>query len=216
MANPSWFSKDPRFAWGFYGHRLNLYRDTNPHDGFRILLDIATSKKHGYFVYTSNVDGQFQKAGFDKNKIVECHGSIHFNQCINNCTKNIWDNKDEILEIDQELFYAKEPVPGCKHCNNIARPNILMFGDWNWNSKRTDLQENDFYDWLRYLQIQKAKVCIVEVGAGLAIPTIRMLSEEVLRKVDAHLIRINPRDDLVPDGQFSIKAGGLEGIKLLA
>ena len=31
MANPEWFSRDPRLGWGFYGHRLNLYRTTSPH-----------------------------------------------------------------------------------------------------------------------------------------------------------------------------------------
>ena len=55
MANPHWFIKDPNFAWGFYGHRLNLYRNTIPHDGFKILLEIAKAKKNGYFVHTSNV-----------------------------------------------------------------------------------------------------------------------------------------------------------------
>src|SRR5262249_5999176 len=34
MANPAWFRKDPRLAWAFYGHRLNLYRSTLPHNGF--------------------------------------------------------------------------------------------------------------------------------------------------------------------------------------
>src|SRR5690349_16282268 len=33
MANPHWFEQDPAFAWGFYGHRLHLYRDTLPHPG---------------------------------------------------------------------------------------------------------------------------------------------------------------------------------------
>ena len=28
MANPTWFNSKPEFAWGFYGHRLNLYRET--------------------------------------------------------------------------------------------------------------------------------------------------------------------------------------------
>src|SRR5438874_2311271 len=32
LANPQWFTSDPAFAWGFYGHRLNLYRQTQPHD----------------------------------------------------------------------------------------------------------------------------------------------------------------------------------------
>jgi hypothetical protein len=34
LANPRWFDDDPHLAWGFYGHRLNLYRSTRPHAGF--------------------------------------------------------------------------------------------------------------------------------------------------------------------------------------
>src|SRR5262249_9870573 len=37
LANPQWFHTDPMLAWGFYGHRLNLYRGTQPHAGFQIL-----------------------------------------------------------------------------------------------------------------------------------------------------------------------------------
>ena len=86
MASPKWFSEKPKLAWAFYGHRLNLYRDTVPHKGFQILLDLVKEKNENYFVYTSNVDGQFQKAGFDKQKIVEIHGSIHHLQC----SVNLW------------------------------------------------------------------------------------------------------------------------------
>ncbi len=65
MANPRWFATDPAFAWGFYGHRLELYRRTEPHPGFAVLARWAARMKRGSFVYTSNVDGHFQKAGFD-------------------------------------------------------------------------------------------------------------------------------------------------------
>ena len=34
VANPRWFDDDPHLAWGFYGHRVNLYRATHPHPGF--------------------------------------------------------------------------------------------------------------------------------------------------------------------------------------
>jgi NAD-dependent SIR2 family protein deacetylase len=81
MANPAWFERDPNLAWAFYGHRLHLYRDTAPHTGFACLRDIGQKKKHGCFVFTSNVDGHFQKAGFHSDRIVECHGSIHHLQC---------------------------------------------------------------------------------------------------------------------------------------
>ena len=37
VASPRTFARDPRLAWGFYGHRLALYRETVPHAGFAIL-----------------------------------------------------------------------------------------------------------------------------------------------------------------------------------
>ena len=77
MSNPSWFSRDPKLAWGFWGHRIKLYRETVPHRGFQILLNLAKEKeesKSGYFVYTSNVDGSYVKAGFPEEKVLECHG----------------------------------------------------------------------------------------------------------------------------------------------
>ena len=68
MANTQWFQKDPEFAWGFYGHRLGLYRTTVPHAGFGLLRAWASRMKHGAFVFTSNVDGQFQRAGFPRRR----------------------------------------------------------------------------------------------------------------------------------------------------
>src|ERR1700746_3005889 len=59
MADPTWFERSPHLAWAFCGHRLNLYRATEPHQGFRQLLDLGVKKSKGYFVFTSNVDGQF-------------------------------------------------------------------------------------------------------------------------------------------------------------
>src|SRR5262245_38367363 len=82
MANPVWFERDPEQAWGFYGHRRNLYRATSPHAGFEILRRWATSKERGSFVFTSNVDAHFARAGFDVEQIVECHGSLEHLQCL--------------------------------------------------------------------------------------------------------------------------------------
>ena len=90
MANPEWFESDPELAWAFYGHRLHLYRDTEPHEGFKKLLDLSRNKKYGAFIFTSNVDGQFQKAGFAEEQIMECHGSIHHLQCIDDCNAKLW------------------------------------------------------------------------------------------------------------------------------
>jgi len=61
MANPVWFESDPHLAWAFYGHRLNLYRRTEPHRGFAYLLELGSRKAHGCWVFTSNVDGHFRR-----------------------------------------------------------------------------------------------------------------------------------------------------------
>src|SRR5947209_10806439 len=53
LASPRWFRDDPALAWGFYGHRMHLYRDTVPHRGFEILRHWAAGMKHGAFVFTS-------------------------------------------------------------------------------------------------------------------------------------------------------------------
>ena len=82
IANPAALNDTPELAWGFYGHRLALYRRTVPHAVFAILKRWGERMAKGAFVFTSNVDGQFQKAGFDPQRIHECHGSIHHLQCL--------------------------------------------------------------------------------------------------------------------------------------
>lgn len=212
MANPHWFSSNPRLAWGFYGHRLNLYRKTEPHNGFQILHDFVKNRlDNKYFVFTSNVDGQFQKAGFDENKIAECHGSIHHLQCHSNCSGDIWSADDLQINVDEQTLQAIEPLPKCRNCGRIARPNILMFGDWGWLDSRTSVQELRFDKWLN--SIVNKKIVVLEIGAGNAVPTVRYKSESVIASRNAILIRINPRDFSVPHGHISIPLGAQEAIE---
>jgi NAD-dependent SIR2 family protein deacetylase len=212
MANPTWFSENPRLAWAFYGHRLNLYRKTPPHRGFRQLLEIGAAKAAGYFVFTSNVDGHFQKAGFAPERIVECHGSIHRFQCTASCTGEIWDAEGQTVNIEESSFRAREPLPKCRNCPAPARPNILMFGDWSWLSHRTDAQQERFSKWLNELAKSSAKLAVVELGAGSAIPTVRYTSERVVERLGGTLIRINPLEHDVPNGHIGLPFGAADGI----
>ena len=202
-------------AWGFYGHRLNLYRATIPHDGFQILRELCADKSH--FVYTSNVDGQFQKAGFDPTRIVECHGSIHHLQCSDSrcCERNaeIWPAADIQIEVDETTFRAHEPLPHCPICGQMARPNILMFGDASWLHERSLEQEQRFKSWKNNL---RGKVVIIECGAGTAIPSVRYQAENLLEKHDAILVRINPREADGPTGTISLAAGARETLQQIA
>ena len=215
MANPYWFQNNPKLAWAFYGHRLNLYRRTTPHSGFSKLLDFAQKKPGGYFVFTSNVDGQFQKAGFNEDYIEECHGSINHFQCSVPCSDQIWDAGNISVKVDEEKFAAIAPLPKCIKCDAVARPNILLFGDWSWISDRSGAQSNSLHQWLNSILINKQKLVIIEIGAGEAVPTVRMKSESIAAHYNATLIRINPRDFNVPAGHISIKANAAEGINAI-
>ncbi len=212
LANPRWFEENPKLAWAFYGHRLQLYRETPPHAGYYKLLQIAKSKAD-YFVVTSNVDGHFLKAEFSEAKIDEIHGSIHYLQCSKPCSSDIWSAKEIDIAVDLEKFKAKKPLPHCKKCKAVARPNILMFNDWNWIDKKEASQRKNFADFLQ--QIGNGKLVIVEFGAGKAIPTIRNLSEIISKDYNATLIRVNPRDCDTPDGAIALQMGALEMINLL-
>jgi NAD-dependent SIR2 family protein deacetylase len=213
MANPEWFAKDPRLAWAFYGHRLNLYRKTQPHAGFGQLLRLSQSKKHGCFVFTSNVDGQFQKAGYAEERIVECHGSIHHWQCAKQCSGKIWSADNENVLVDESAFQAAEPLPKCRVCGGLARPNILMFDDWKWTGDRADYQRVRFADWLKTLHTTSAKLVAIEIGAGKTLPTVRFTSETMADRFKGALIRINTREFEVPQNQIGLSLGGAEGIQ---
>lgn len=207
-ANPAHFDRDPPFAWGFYGHRANLYRETNPHPGFAVLLDWCGRFGLDPFVVTSNVDGQFQKAGFPEEKILEVHGSIHWLQCTGPCTSDIWENR-ETIPVDTSTMRALH-IPGCIRCKAAARPNILMFGDWSWVSDRTSEQERRFDEFVYGLRGKENVV--IEMGAGTAIPTIRHTSERLGRRPGATVIRINPREGEIESPHISLPCGALEGI----
>lgn len=209
IANPQAFEDDPYLAWGFYGHRLNLYRATEPHEGFRILRDIADKLPHGAFVFTSNVDGQFEKAGFDEERIVECHGSIHHLQCMKNCFEYTWSAAGFRPKVDEQSCRITSALPVCPLCRSLARPNILMFGDWSWMRARTYQQQLQFRRWRQ----EVARPVVIEIGAGTAIPSVRVFGEEQ----GCPLIRINKREWQVSRScDVGLPLGGLEGLSGIA
>ena len=55
LADPEHFDDDPALAWGFYGHRLALYRATVPHSGHAVLRGWADGSRRGCSPRTSTV-----------------------------------------------------------------------------------------------------------------------------------------------------------------
>ncbi|MBB3050206.1 NAD-dependent SIR2 family protein deacetylase [Prauserella isguenensis] len=206
VADPVHFAADPELAWGFYGHRLELYRRTTPHPGFDVLRRWAAGKSGGARVFTSNVDGQFQEAGFSG--VAEVHGSIHHLQCLTGCSAGIWPADDVTVTVDEATMRAQEPLPSCPGCGALARPNILMFGDADWLGERSQRQLDELQAWRR----SAGRLAVVELGAGLAVPTVRRQAE-LASAADGALIRINPREPEVRHGRgVSLPVGALDAL----
>lgn len=215
LANPRWFVDDPQQAWGFYGHRYHLYRDTAPHPGFDLLRQWVAAKPHGSFVFTSNVDGHFQKAGFAGQAMLECHGSINHLQCVEQCSERIWPAAIDVV-VDQQSLRAIGELPRCPECGGLARPNILMFGDSGWLPARSNRQAHNYTQWLASIGREGASLAVIELGAGLAVPTVRYECEALPRQWgNARLIRVNPRDCQVPRGGIALAAGALQALQAI-
>ena len=222
VASPINFEKDPISIWGFYGHRYNMYIEKQPHQGYEILVQLLQTKMSS-FVYTSNVDGYWPRtlknlswpSSSIKCWIYEIHGSIHHVQCLNEfCDFGIQPFEDLglVLEIDDECRLKSE-VPQCDICGEVLRPNILMFGDYAWDSSRTEVQRDQYLDWLDSIQGQN--IVAIELGAGVSVPSVRMECEKF------PLIRINPRDTEldtaleVDERSVALQGGALEVLREL-
>ena len=209
IASAEMFRLDSKLAWGFHASRLKLCRATEPHEGFRILKNWADEKRHGAFVLTSNVDGQFQKAGYAEERVCEVRGSIHHLQCLNACWDNVWRADRFDPEVDERYGELISDEPRCPRCGSIARPNVLMFGDHDWIAARTEAQRLRLDAWSRDVR----RPVVIEIGAGTTIPTVRRFTE----RLDANCIRINTEDPEVR-GQLGlgVAGGGLSLLRRLA
>jgi NAD-dependent SIR2 family protein deacetylase len=211
LSTPHWFRSDPELAWGFFGHRWNLYGRTPPHAGFEIIRRWGERLPLGYFVFTSNVDGHFQRAGFAEERVFERHGSILYLQCAEPCHHDIWPAGELQIEVDPETIRTQSSLPRCPNCGGVSRPNILMFNDGDWLTFRCEEQLNRYNNWLG--QVSDKRVVAIEFGAGLAIPTVRNECEQWATT----LIRVNPREAEIPaiyaGEAISLSLGALEAIR---
>lgn len=208
MCSPSALAQNYELVMGWYGHRLIEFRETTPHSGFRMIHEIADKAPKGGYVYTSNVDGHHQRAGWPISRIVECHGSCHFLQCEKPCSSHVWPADDWQPDVDMEQCLLTSPAPRCPHCGGRARPNVMMFGDPQFRPVRESAQFWPFHDWT----LGCTNLVAIEIGAGVSIATVRMMAAEYATSI----IRINPNhSEVTRPSDIGIPLSALEGITML-
>ena len=150
-------------------------------------------KNKNYFVITTNVDDQFYKSGFDKNKIFRVQGSYRYIQCKNACHNKIYDASSMVKEMIKNISNCKIPtklVPKCPVCGKDMEVNLrkdaYFVQDDNWYKQ--DKRYGDFLD-----NIQNKKVVLLEFGVGFNTPAIiRFPFEQMTYKNTSwNLIRFN-------------------------
>ena len=153
LANPRWFRDDPAFAWGFYGHRRNLYRANDTACGVSRCSAAGWGGCRGAASSSPRTSTAIsRRPGSPADRMVECHGSIERSQCLGGCGAGVVEADPGALAIDMERLRAAGPLPSCPGCGGPSRPNILMFGDWDWDPTVTDEQERRFERWLGSLE----------------------------------------------------------------
>lgn len=180
--------------WSYWAKHIN-YSFIAPHPlrAYKELLEIVKDKN--YFVITTNVDGQFEKSGFEHDKVFEVQGSYGKMQCSKGCHNKLYDDTElvkKMLKSKDNLRVDSNLIPYCPVCGEKMEINIrkdaFFVEDDNWNKLSNNYEEfiND--------NINK-KLILIELGVGFNTPGIIRFPFEKLAYThdNVTLIRINDK-----------------------
>jgi NAD-dependent deacetylase len=112
LVSRTYFDKNKEGFFKFYKEHL-VYQGVKPNDAHKAL---AYLEKIGKLkaVVTQNIDGLHQMAGSEN--VLELHGSIHRNHCMDCGT---FYTLDEIMD--------RKGIPHCSKCNGIIKPDVTLY-----------------------------------------------------------------------------------------
>lgn len=182
--------------WAYWAKHIH-FADTGREgtELYKKIFDLVKNKE--YFVITTNVDEQFYKTGFDKDKIFRVQGSYSLNQCSKGCHNKLYSNIElvnkMIISTDNDLKIPTELVPVCPVCGESMEPNLRKDGYFI----QDDLwyKQSDKYN--EFIENNKSKnVLLLEFGVGFNTPGIIRFPFEQMTSQNKNwkLIRFNKED----------------------
>jgi len=133
------------------------------------------------------------------------------------------DMKDEYMPKYNAATLIATNLPKCPNCSNILRPNVSMFGDYDFYGKPYEYARKKMENWIQHVELKKQKLVILEIGCGINPHSLRMNNgimmsgEWKLPKIKnlVKTIRLNPRDEQGTTNTIHISLGAKYGLKNL-
>ena len=157
--------------WAWWSRQIMINRyEKAPKPVYDELLKLVHDKD--YFVLTTNVDHQFQLAGFDKERLFYTQGDYGLWQCSEPCCQKTWDNEETVRRMVAEQRDMRVPTELVPHCPVCGRPMTM-----NLRCDSTFVQDEGWYAaYSRYEDFlqrhEGAKVVFLELGVGGNTPVI--------------------------------------------
>lgn len=161
----------PEEMWAYWSRFIwcNRYMDID-NGTYKQLFELVKDKD--YFVITTNVDHQFQKAGFDKKRLFYTQGDYGLFQCSEPCHDRTYDNEamvKDMIEFQEDMKIPTELIPKCPKCGKPVTMNLrsddkfVEDEGWHRAAKRYD-------DFLK--KHEGKHILFLELGVGYNTPVI--------------------------------------------
>ena len=161
----------PEEQWAYWSRYIYINRYMDADNGtYRRLFELLKDKD--YFVLTTNVDHQFQKAGFDKKRLFYTQGDYGLWQCSEPCHQKTYDNEETVRAMvaqQKDMRVPAELVPHCPVCGKPMSMNLraddTFVEDEGWHAAAERYEE-----FLR--RHEGMRVLYLELGVGMNTPAI--------------------------------------------
>ncbi len=139
--------------WAWWSRHIMINRyERAPRPVYDDLLKLVAEKD--YFVLTTNVDHQFQLAGFEKKRLFYTQGDYGLWQCSEPCHDRTYDNEETVRRMVAEQRDMRVPealVPRCPVCGKPMTMNLraddTFVEDEGWHQARERYQMEDHIRW---------------------------------------------------------------------
>ena len=157
--------------WAYWSRHIYYNRYVPaPKPVYDNLLKLVQDKD--YFVITTNVDHQFQKAGFDKQRLFYTQGDYGLFQCAKPCHQKTYDNEELVKRMIAEQMDIRIPselVPRCPVCGGPMKVNLradeTFVEDEGWHAA-----SERYTEFIR--RHKDYKVMFLDLGSGGNTPVI--------------------------------------------